>query len=222
MKIKSLTKYFIVFLLGTFTATATSSYASNAIEQVKAFISKDIAIVVNGESVKFENPVLNYEGRIYLPIRDFEKFGMGIEWNAESRQAIVDTNIINYEQKETANQNKGDPILNENNETKNNNNTQYPNNCTIVSKYGFDDIMQCDEGDYISPKAIHNAYFDKVTIYFDSTTGFISLKENKVDGKVLLENIPTHYVDVGKSMIEYSYFQSTILPLIMQIEHKDQ
>lgn len=88
------------FLLGALAATTTSSYAADKIEQVKAFISNDISIVFNGEEVKLDTPPLNYNNRLYLPIRDFEKLDMKIEWDDAKRQVGVENNVANSNQTE--------------------------------------------------------------------------------------------------------------------------
>lgn len=81
----------IGMVIGVLFTIPALSFAEDGLEQIKALIRKDLTIVVDGVKTEFENPIISYEGRTYLYLRDFEKFGFIIDWNGELKQIDIDT-----------------------------------------------------------------------------------------------------------------------------------
>jgi len=93
MKIKQLSKYTAIFLAGVIFATAGSVYAEDGIKSIKALLRNDVKIVSNGEEIKLNNPVINYEGKTYLYLRDLQEiFDSRVSWNGNLKQIEISSN----------------------------------------------------------------------------------------------------------------------------------
>lgn len=66
-KTKMLAFGFGCFICGALLTLSTSTYASNALQQIKAYLKPATPIVVNGESNNLQT--LNYNNTTYLPLR---------------------------------------------------------------------------------------------------------------------------------------------------------
>lgn len=80
-------KILTILLLGLFVAAAfntTPSYAATN----KNLIEQKVTVVINGKYIAFNDPILNNEGTLLLPMRDFyEAIGATVSWNQEKKIA---------------------------------------------------------------------------------------------------------------------------------------
>ncbi len=80
-----------------------------------------------------------------------------------------------------------------------------------TSKYGFDKVTTIDGKEYVSIVEIS----EKVKgLYFqpDIKNKTFTIKENDINGKILIENAP-YIVIKNYGSVEYTYYLNTILPL---------
>lgn len=62
-----------------------------AISSITVFATDNISVILNGETIKFDNakPVI-IEERTLIPVRAvFEKAGWSVDWNSEDKTAII-------------------------------------------------------------------------------------------------------------------------------------
>lgn len=71
-------------------ATDTAAALSSRYVAEEATESGDILIYFNNEQVTFSNPIININGRVYLPVRDLASLlGTDIKWEQDVRVATV-------------------------------------------------------------------------------------------------------------------------------------
>src|SRR5690554_5313305 len=69
---------------------AAGSYASDGIEEVKAFLREDFKIVLDGRTINLENAVLIQDNNSYLPLRELGlMLNVDVDWNDEDRTVIL-------------------------------------------------------------------------------------------------------------------------------------
>lgn len=84
----------LTFMLGAF-ASATTTY-----EKVISYITHNASIIFNGEKYDNQNPIITYDGRIYVSVRDVATMtGENLNWNnttkvldIKSKKVISTTN----------------------------------------------------------------------------------------------------------------------------------
>lgn len=55
------------------------------------YIKNNVTVVVNGERITFKDPILNKNGQLFLPMRDFyELIGASVYWNQKSKTASAE------------------------------------------------------------------------------------------------------------------------------------
>jgi len=78
-------------------------YADDIIQRVDAYLRPDFNIVVNGQTVKLNNPPLIYNNASYLPVKEIGTYlGAVVNWK-ESNKTIYVNSRINAGQPETGN-----------------------------------------------------------------------------------------------------------------------
>ncbi len=126
---------------------------------VKKVYFSTFPIVIDGKEYSSESPILSYQDRTYVSLREFsEMIGVGIDFKN-------DTIIISTEEEE--NENFSDEIeskdtsanmldvqvdLNNSNISKEENNAQYENNVVYISKTWtkYQKLSKCNGGSYSS------------------------------------------------------------------------
>lgn len=94
-KLGSFMKYTTVFIAGALFATATSIYAEDGLEPIRALLRTDLKIVADNKTVKLNNPAISFEGKTYLYLRDLETvFGAKVTWNGTAKQIEIKTNSV--------------------------------------------------------------------------------------------------------------------------------
>lgn len=77
-------------LATAYAATATASALSSRYVVEQATESSDVLIYYNNAQVTFSNPIININGRVYLPVRDLSSLlGTDIKWEQDVRVATV-------------------------------------------------------------------------------------------------------------------------------------
>lgn len=57
------------------------------------YISNNVSVEVNGEKVTFKDPILNKNGHLFLPMRNFfELIGTSVNWNQKTKTASAERN----------------------------------------------------------------------------------------------------------------------------------
>ncbi len=87
---KTLRTLALGFVLGA--ACMVTTNAVGASRTVSAIINDNLFFRINGEFSKAtdENPILNYNSRIYVPVRFIaEKLGCDVEWDATTQTVVV-------------------------------------------------------------------------------------------------------------------------------------
>ena len=80
---KTVSVIVIMALLSVLTAFAEST------PFLEAYVS-DIKIILNGEQVDFNLPVVTIDGNTYIPLRESaEKIGVGVGWDNENREILI-------------------------------------------------------------------------------------------------------------------------------------
>lgn len=73
-----------------YAATSTASALSSRYVVEQATESSDVLIYFNNKQVTFNNPIININGRVYLPVRDLASLlGTDIKWEQDVRVATV-------------------------------------------------------------------------------------------------------------------------------------
>jgi hypothetical protein len=88
-------KYFLLGVIATVIFMAGLSYAEEEYYHLKKMAC---SISVNDEKIKLDMPVLNYEGKAYLPLRKVaELTGAIIDWNADTK--VISISVISTVEK---------------------------------------------------------------------------------------------------------------------------
>ncbi|MCR8633501.1 copper amine oxidase N-terminal domain-containing protein [Paenibacillus radicis (ex Xue et al. 2023)] len=92
-------KYFLGVLSGVALSIPMFAFADNGLEQVTAYLRKDLPILLDGQKLELKNPPLIYDGSTYLPLKEAAAaLGKEAKWN-EQTQSV-----------EIGNNNKGDTV----------------------------------------------------------------------------------------------------------------
>lgn len=88
------------FIAGAVLMTSISSYAAPVLQKITANINNTITLKLNGNKVKTEQPILTYNGRTYVYLKEVGNLvGASVEWNNTDKSIAITTN----NQKETNN-----------------------------------------------------------------------------------------------------------------------
>jgi hypothetical protein len=96
---KKLTIGISSFLAGALLMTGVSSFASNGLQKIAANINNTIFLKLNGEKVNTEYPIITYDGRTYVYLKEVGNLvGASVEWNNDERSVeIVTEPSTNFE-----------------------------------------------------------------------------------------------------------------------------
>lgn len=91
-------KFIAGLLCGAVLMLSTSVLADGVLEQISAYLDKGVNIEVGEKKVELKNAPINYEGSIYLPVRELAGIvGLSVDWDDNTRTAKLgnDNNVIN-------------------------------------------------------------------------------------------------------------------------------
>ncbi|MFD0587837.1 stalk domain-containing protein [Paenibacillus sp. GCM10027627] len=93
---KKLTIGVTSFIAGAVIMSSMSVFAASpAIQKITANINNTILLKLNGEKVKTEQPVLTYNGRTYVYLKDIgELVGASVEWNNSDKSVEIVTEQV--------------------------------------------------------------------------------------------------------------------------------
>lgn len=75
-------KFILGMIVGGVISLSSSSFANDAINDIKLLVKPDLPIIYNEQKLNLENSPLNYNGRTYLQLRELSAFlGKGIRWD---------------------------------------------------------------------------------------------------------------------------------------------
>lgn len=88
------TKHFIIGLIsGALLATTASVYAAPAMKKISAVINKNITLKVDGKPVITTNPILNYDGKTYVYVKEVGQLvGANVTWNGNDKSVEITSN----------------------------------------------------------------------------------------------------------------------------------
>ncbi|WP_168120731.1 stalk domain-containing protein [Paenibacillus sp. HB172176] len=70
------------FIAGALLMTGISGYAAPALEKVSAYINNTVTLKLNGEKVETSQPILTYNDRTYVYLKDVgELVGAEVGWS---------------------------------------------------------------------------------------------------------------------------------------------
>jgi hypothetical protein len=74
-------KIILGFLIGVGVMFTTTIFASSEIEGVSAYLRQKLPISLDGKELKFEQPLLIYNGSTYVPLRELMQYtGKRVDW----------------------------------------------------------------------------------------------------------------------------------------------
>jgi hypothetical protein len=87
---KKLTIGISSFLAGALLMTGVSAFASNGLQKIAANINNTIFLKLNGEKVDTAYPIITYDGRTYVYLKEVGKLvGASVEWNNDERSVEI-------------------------------------------------------------------------------------------------------------------------------------
>lgn len=87
-------KFVAGLLCGAALMMTTSVFADGALKQITAYLTPDVSVELNSKKVPLKNTPINYDGSIYLPVREIaDAVGLYVEWNSRTQTAKLHTPI---------------------------------------------------------------------------------------------------------------------------------
>lgn len=81
-------KFVAGLVCGAVLMLSTSVFADGAVKQIMAFLTPDISVELDGQKVALQNAPVNYDGSIYLPVREIAGVvGVSVDWDDNTRAA---------------------------------------------------------------------------------------------------------------------------------------
>ncbi len=81
-------KFVAGLLCGAGLMLSVSVFAEGAIQQITADLTPDISVEVNGRKIILEHTPVNYDGSIYLPVREMAGVvNLSVDWDEATRTA---------------------------------------------------------------------------------------------------------------------------------------
>lgn len=179
-------KFILGFLLGAMLFGSGIAFA----EELLKVVPNPFPVLINGTKTVVDG--YNINGSTYLKLRDFEKAGLGVEFNSQNSQIEITSDIIASEVTSEGEKAMSEII------------TQTPDGITNIDTW---------EGQqYIGALYIRNKIREK-GYDFTKPMGFDKWQIIKGD-VVVLDNVPTTKA-YGRDNVEVNYYINTILPLIV-------
>lgn len=86
-------KYLAVLFTAVLAMSLFYGSPSYAAEKNKNLVEQKVTVIINGEYISFQDPILNNNGTILLPMRGFyEAIGAGVSWNQIDKIATSERN----------------------------------------------------------------------------------------------------------------------------------
>ncbi|SDC78714.1 Copper amine oxidase N-terminal domain-containing protein [Paenibacillus sp. UNCCL117] len=86
-------------------AFAAGVYAQDVLERVDAYLRPDFQIVIDGEAVRMDSPVLVYNDTSYLPLKEIsQRLGSSVYWKGETKQIYINTRVNTEQRQESPNE----------------------------------------------------------------------------------------------------------------------
>lgn len=100
------------FIAGALLMTSVSSFAAPTLQKISANINNTIFLKLNGEKVETEFPIITYNGRTYVYLKEVgELVGASIEWNNTERSVEIVNEYIGIDGKNNKTSEKDDEKL---------------------------------------------------------------------------------------------------------------
>lgn len=189
-------KFVAGLLCGAAIMLSTSVFADGALKQITAYLTPDVSVEIDGQKVALQNAPVNYEGNTYLPVRELAGvIGLAVDWDNDTRTAKLKSGKS--------------PAIAEPSSTTNAEEVSKP----IVDNNDPSAIIALNGVKFIQPAGVMKLH-EKARFEFNPKTKTLSLylRENNVNVKVLIENVPyTIYNDLA--LVDLSYYEDQIKPL---------
>lgn len=183
-------KFVIGFILGAMIFGSGIVFA----EEVLKIVRNPYPVLINGVITEVDG--YNIDGSTYLKLRDFEKAGLGVNWNNEKRQIEITSVEANNDIMESEETSKGEMTVTEKI-------TQTPDGITQIDTW---------EGkQYIAYIYVRNKIKEK-GYDFLQPIGVDKWQVVKGDS-IIIDDVPVTQV-FGRTAVEVDYYINTILPLI--------
>ncbi|MEK8129851.1 stalk domain-containing protein [Paenibacillus filicis] len=79
-------------------------YAQDVLERVEAYLRPDFQVVIDGENVRMDSPVLVYNDTSYLPLKEIsQRLGASVYWKSETKQIYINTRVNTEQRQEDPN-----------------------------------------------------------------------------------------------------------------------
>jgi len=186
--------------------TALTSYAAPTVQRVSAFINPDFKMTLNEKAVKLDNPVLSYEGKTYVYLKDVGSLvDTDVAWNSTTKTVEISSTTSGSTESSNSTSTEQKP-------------PNYEKELGVpYAKGDFSEVYFINNKEYVIADSIQGklqgTIYSLPYFYQEKKLSLVTYNSETKEQTVLIGDIPFLATKLN-ILVEYNYYENTIKPLI--------